>query len=672
MAQLPSPSTPPVPARTPSLTWSTARRAALVLIAFGACTQLSWKGVDAGLIGLAILALVCLRDTIRESAIRGTGRGNALATAALLSPTHLAFTCAVLFSLGYHTIALSAGRETAQLLVLLVVGGKVGSLLVDDDLSGLARALTIALCLSVAVALCQLTWPAGGQSLLARMYGPPYAAGGTGPALVEEIATGLLPSQCLYATFVVISFPFVLAALGASSSTALLICGMTVLALAAQTTIAGTALLGLAGAAILTFALGPSRWRLAPSWLSAALIIVLAALGGSRFFGPDGAPSPWESMQPFVPTESGEMVLKRSSIEAAAVIAETPGHVAGWGAGTYQTSVSKARVRAQLPPPRQDRVKRDSTSQYLALTLEYGPVAAILMLILFVGSAARGAEHQFGWPRRARSGPDAATIAAAAAVAWMACSGLLFVRGPGPLIGLIIGAAARRPRPVPVRPFLRLTGQAFLIAVAVAAGMFLRPAVHTVIHQSGKVGHRDIIIEAEHCLDRPEGFVIRPANHTGGHQVLTIPEGTGKGSGAVSYRVAVPASGSYKLWIRANWEDACGNSVHCRLQGGPLVTVEDAIFGRWHWVDIAPNHVFELQQGEAELILQNAEDGVHIDQIALFADRNAMPVGILGSTDTPVDLADEPGEALPASPPPALDLEAEDGPVEDAFDKYAE
>lgn len=643
-----------------------ARRTALVLVALGACSQLSWKGIDAGLIGLAVLGVTCLADASRNAGEHGKGGLEALASVCILSPLHLAVVCFVLVTLGYHGCALPALRETAQLLVLLVVGGKVGSLLADDDLSILAKALTVALCGSVAVALCQLAWPGAGQSLLTTMYGPPYVDGGTGPLLAEEIATGLLPSQCLYAALLVISFPFVLSALGIASPMALVLCGLIALALAAQTIIAGTALLGLALVALLTLRMGPSRWRVLSPWLSTALILVIVALGACHLFGPAAAPSPWESLQPFAESSSGERTAKRSVTEAAAVIANAHDHLLGWGAGTFQASVSKARIRAQLPPPQQDRVKRDSTSQYVVAALEFGPPMSVLLLLLFVGAVVTGFERQSALPGRGRSGHGAAVLASTVGITWMALAGLLLVRGLGPLVGLIAGAAAHGPRHNSPRPALRLASQAGLILGALGLGLLVKPMRNTVTHQIADVSRSDIVIEAETCRDKPDSFIIRPANHTGGNRVLTIPEGTGKGVGAVSYRVPVPATGAYKLWMRVKWEDACGNSVHCRLADSPTLTIEDAIFGRWHWVDIAPDHVFELEQGKTELVLQNAEDGVHIDQIALFANRNAMPVGILGSAEPPGK------EEGPAPEAPRLDLEAEEGPVEDAFDKYAE
>jgi len=252
---------------------------------------------------------------------------------------------------------------------------------------------------------------------------------------------------------------------------------------------------------------------------------------------------------------------------------------------------------------------------------------------------------------------------------------LFLVKGIGPLATLVLGGALFAPGHAgSVQPSRRsaslLALQCLLFAAALlipgkpgqakAERALLAPA-------TSQAGRKDFFIEAEACESKSPNLVIHPANDAGGHSVLSVPQGSGKGVGAATYQLDVPAAGSYKLWLRVLWEGGCSNSILCQIDDGRTWTVEDAIFERWHWVDVAPDHLVQLPAGPVPFRLKVAEDGVHVDQIAFLADPRAVPVGILTK-------AAEASAAKPAADTKpdraALNLDDEEAPQDKAFDKY--
>jgi hypothetical protein len=175
---------------------------------------------------------------------------------------------------------------------------------------------------------------------------------------------------------------------------------------------------------------------------------------------------------------------------------------------------------------------------------------------------------------------------------------------------------------------------------------------------------QSIWAEAEAAERVHPSWRIEPGVQVGDHRVLRIPLGTGKRVGEARYRLASPAAGRWKLWLRVRWAGGCANSILASVDGTPPVSVEDAIFERWHWVDVHPNHTFILPKGEFELVLANSEDDVAIDQIAFLPDPRDVPVGILQNISPEPPLA-------PASSQ-EWDFDAQPEPRDQPFDKYAD
>ena len=114
---------------------------------------------------------------------------------------------------------------------------------------------------------------------------------------------------------------------------------------------------------------------------------------------------------------------------------------------------------------------------------------------------------------------------------------------------------------------------------------------------------------------------------------LAVPQGAGNPpdvtGGKAVFQVDIPEEGLYTLWLRAYWDDSCGNSVSIQLDNRPAFMLEDSTYKTWHWVRSPPRLVpLQLAAGPATLTLHNREDGVRIDQILLTTDRRRVHVGI--------------------------------------------
>ena len=177
-----------------------------------------------------------------------------------------------------------------------------------------------------------------------------------------------------------------------------------------------------------------------------------------------------------------------------------------------------------------------------------------------------------------------------------------------------------------------------------------------------------ILIEAEVGEVHKPVAVFEDASASGGKYVLA-PEGPEHKEisigGDVAYRFRVKEFGEYRLWLRAKWSGACGNSVSVTLDGGDFGTVEDPVYDVWHWVP--SNRRMRLSAGEHMLIIGNREDGAAIDQILYTQDSDYRPTGI-----EPPDVTAR--TVMHRALPPSILIEAEAGKLYDpvrAFDDPA-
>ena len=83
----------------------------------------------------------------------------------------------------------------------------------------------------------------------------------------------------------------------------------------------------------------------------------------------------------------------------------------------------------------------------------------------------------------------------------------------------------------------------------------------------------------------------------------------------------------YTLWIRAYWDDSCGNSLGVQVGDTKEFMVEDTTYKTWHWVKSPPRlQQLALEPGETTLTVKNREDGVRWDQILLTPSKRYVPV----------------------------------------------
>lgn len=588
--------------------------AGMALLVLGVACPWTWRGLGPGLAGLALLAGVSLWRQAKTWQV------------AVLPWLLVGFLALSALSLTMAEQRLGALRQWLQWAVLLV-GGWYGG----RDLGERARArfgdwLGWALGANVVAGVWQLLWPGAAAALAAFLHGPAYAAGGAGPELAEELVLGFQNSHMQYGALLCLTLPFALAR-GKRLGWRLIL-----LALAAWTLRPLPLLAVLAGQAVAGMGT-PMRRVLAG--LAIALCVVLRP-----------GPSSLDWVNPYVRTEAGWQP-KRLLVEHAAACDSLAKRWLGWGPGTYRDSIRRARIEAELPRPGQDRVRRDGNGQFLLLAVESGGAAALL----FAGYLLVA----FGRARRLPP-EDGLTAALAGLLALGCCTGLLG-KGLGPLTGILLGCAWRGGK---AGNWRSLAEQAAVLAVAVGLGMLWpKPAAEPVPAAELPATRERIWVEAEDADTLDPVWQIVPEADAGGNRVVYLPPGAKGQTARASYRLVSPAAGRWKLWLRVRWGGGCANSVLASVDGGPPVTVEDAIFERWHWVDVHPNHSFVLPEGEFLFELFGSEDDVAVDQIAFLPDPRDMPVGILTDAEN----------APPHLPQRTLD---EIQPQDSSFDKYAD
>jgi hypothetical protein len=164
------------------------------------------------------------------------------------------------------------------------------------------------------------------------------------------------------------------------------------------------------------------------------------------------------------------------------------------------------------------------------------------------------------------------------------------------------------------------------------AGFTLVPARAgtMLIEAEGAVSLEPPFVRVE-AANPPPGLMPVPDASRGAY--LAVPQGAGNPpdvtGGKAVFEINIPQDGLYTLWLRAYWDDSCGNSVSVQINDRPVFMIEDSTYKTWHWVRSPPRLVqLQLPAGPATLTLHNREDGARIDQILLTTDRRHVPVGI--------------------------------------------
>ncbi len=106
-----------------------------------------------------------------------------------------------------------------------------------------------------------------------------------------------------------------------------------------------------------------------------------------------------------------------------------------------------------------------------------------------------------------------------------------------------------------------------------------------------------------------------------------------KGDGGyVLFKVKIPESGNWIVWVRGWWYDGCGNSYFLVVDSKPPQTVgQDGTYRVWTWRKAS--QPYALPAGTHTFKLQNREDGARADQILITNDARYKPVRTM--TETP-------------------------------------
>ncbi|MDA0839457.1 MAG: hypothetical protein O3B01_25415 [Planctomycetota bacterium] len=139
-------------------------------------------------------------------------------------------------------------------------------------------------------------------------------------------------------------------------------------------------------------------------------------------------------------------------------------------------------------------------------------------------------------------------------------------------------------------------------------------------------------------IEKP--FKVTALADAGGNQVVTLKDKTNKkigkvpGSefyeGSIEFKINVKKGGEYLIWLRKRWEDGCGNSVFCTINKAmtlkdALVLGEDGTHSKLHWIRLG-NKPFHLKEGVNTIRLQNREDGINLDMLAMIEFEEDVPL----------------------------------------------
>ncbi len=155
-----------------------------------------------------------------------------------------------------------------------------------------------------------------------------------------------------------------------------------------------------------------------------------------------------------------------------------------------------------------------------------------------------------------------------------------------------------------------------------------------------------VVIEAETAAEIEAPMVIVSADRVppgtefvagaSEGRYLEIPEKAGNPpkleAGMARFEIEVPADGKYTLWARVYWEGECSNSFTVQVNdAAPFLLGDNATYKSWHWIKYPVSRMIpplDLAKGRHVILIENREDGVRLDQLALSAHPRFRPVGI--------------------------------------------
>lgn len=168
-----------------------------------------------------------------------------------------------------------------------------------------------------------------------------------------------------------------------------------------------------------------------------------------------------------------------------------------------------------------------------------------------------------------------------------------------------------------------------LVALSLTAPTSLALPANSVLVEAEAAAEIEEPVQKIEFEKPPQGVDAVPGASSNAY--LAIVQGAGNPpkvtTGKAVYKIAVPAKGVYTLWIRAYWDDSCGNSLGVQIGDTKEFMVEDTTYKTWHWVKSPPRlQQLALEPGEITLTIKNREDGVRWDQILLTPSKRYVPV----------------------------------------------
>ncbi|MHC4887518.1 MAG: hypothetical protein ACYTGH_20775, partial [Planctomycetota bacterium] len=341
---------------------------------------------------------------------------------------------------------------------------------------------------------------------------------------------------------------------------------LTVLSLAVGATFATGGLL-LSWIVVLTL----SCLRLVPKRWGRIAIISVVALVGASLLAPRTGGVAWQSMNPRFEVDH----LTRWAIEAKAALRAPRNLPLGGGLGAYKVSINQLKLLGgDVPHPQDQKVRKDSTPQYLISLVESG-VGAALFLLLLLGAATMQA-----WRAGRRGGGSEWTALSLALLALLLAgfSATTLSRGIGVWGGCLLGLSVVGGELPFARRLARLGIPAVYLALALpiafwvntpshAEGnesrisLFVRSAIYgdlvypfglCILPSVDSTEEGGIMVEGEAGEVTPP-FLVIPARDVSGGRVLSLPANAPKGKGRVVYRVHVPQEGRYRLAASVWW-----------------------------------------------------------------------------------------------------------------------
>lgn len=159
-----------------------------------------------------------------------------------------------------------------------------------------------------------------------------------------------------------------------------------------------------------------------------------------------------------------------------------------------------------------------------------------------------------------------------------------------------------------------------LVSAASAATVVFEGENYTWIKPSMKV------IDSEGASGGKCVYIPLRANHSDTEQPATD-------DGNITIKGWVPADGTYYLWARVWWYDACGNSFFLfvdNMSADPPPYITGSTYQKWYWMK-APK-TYKLTKGWHNFRFQNREDGARLDEFLITTAEDWVPSGAIKPT----------------------------------------